>query len=225
METFNCKQCNKQFNAYLRKDRNVSFCSLKCSHLSNIGRIVSEEHKNRLSLLNKGKTLSQETKDKISKNNARIWLGKKRPNLHSEETKKKMSEIKKGKPAWNKGLKGFRAGKNHQWYGINRSGINSPVYIKDRSLLKKSERKDKDSAYIDWRLQVYKRDNHECKMKNNECKGRIEAHHILPWRDHKSLRYDINNGICLCKYHHPRKRIEEARLSPYFQEIINNNKY
>lgn len=29
---------------------------------------------------------------------------------HTEETKKKMSKARKGKPAWNKGLKGYRAG-------------------------------------------------------------------------------------------------------------------
>ena len=42
-----------------------------------------------------GKFHSKETKDKISKNNARYWLGKK-PHKVSKQTKKKMSNSKKG---------------------------------------------------------------------------------------------------------------------------------
>lgn len=34
------------------------------------------------------------------------------------------------------------------------------------------------------------------------------------------LRYDINNGITLCHAHHPRKRADEAKLSPYFKELV-----
>ena len=48
---------------------------------------------------NKGKKLSQETKDKISKNSAKYWLGKKMP----EETRNKISLAKKGKLSFKKG--------------------------------------------------------------------------------------------------------------------------
>lgn len=44
--------------------------------------------------------------------------------------------------------------------------------------------------------------------------------HILPWRDFVELRFNTNNGITLCHAHHPRKRSEEARLSPFFQKIV-----
>lgn len=93
-------------------------------------------------------------------------------------------------------------------------------WIADRTLLKKSERKHEDSAYMDWRLRVYKRDGFVCRMNNVECKGRLEAHHILAWRDFPELRYQLNNGITLCHHHHPRKRVEEKRLSPYFMELV-----
>jgi hypothetical protein len=42
----------------------------------------------------------------------------------------------------------------------------------------------------------------------------------LPARDHEHLRYELSNGITLCKRHHPRKHADEARLSPMFQDII-----
>ncbi len=37
-----------------------------------------------------------------------------------------------GIPAWNKGLKGFRAGKTHHWFGRNMTGKNNPVYKGDK---------------------------------------------------------------------------------------------
>jgi len=55
--------------------------------------IVSEETKMKISLGNKGKKLSQEVKDKISKNHAKLNLGK----SLSRETKLKLSILNKGK--------------------------------------------------------------------------------------------------------------------------------
>lgn len=43
---------------------------------------------------------TKETKQKISKNNAKYWKGKNLP----EETKQKISESNKGREAWNKGI-------------------------------------------------------------------------------------------------------------------------
>lgn len=60
---------------------------------------VSEETKKKLSIANKGKFVSKETREKMSKNNAKIWLGKKLNN----ETRQKMSESHKGKQSNNKG--------------------------------------------------------------------------------------------------------------------------
>ena len=47
----------------------------------------------------KGYKCSEETKKKISENNARYWLGKKRPPF-SEEWIRKISESHKGKSAY-----------------------------------------------------------------------------------------------------------------------------
>lgn len=103
--------------------------------------------------------------------------------------------------------KKYRVGdKHHNW-------------IQDRTkLLRRQERGD--SAYREWRRQVWLRDNFKCKIANQDCKGRLEAHHILNYRDYLELRYDVNNGITLCHAHHPRKRADEAKLSPYFQQMV-----
>jgi group I intron endonuclease len=97
---------------------------------SSLGRITSDETKQKLKVANIGKKPSEETKKKMSENNARIWKGKK----FSKEYKEKISIGKKDKykgensPLYgrklnqetknkisksNKGKQGFWKGKSH----------------------------------------------------------------------------------------------------------------
>lgn len=192
----------------------------------------TQEHKNKLRNLrlgkapwNKGKKLGFIPSCAYKKGHIPWSTGKKLP--HSIEWKKNMSERLKGhivseetrlkisiinsKPApWLAGEKS---------YLFNKFGENHPRWIKDRTKLKKSNRKG-DTAFREWRMNVYRRDNFKCKIFNQDCVGRIEAHHILRWADHPELRYEINNGITLCHFHHPRKRQDEINLSPYFKDLI-----
>ena len=128
---------------------------------------------------------------------------------------------------WNKGLKTGYA----PWAGKKRpdiSGENHYRWIKNRlELIKnleieKHERNNKE--YYHWRMLVWIRDNFKCKINNVDCNGKIQAHHILVWRSHPELRYNVNNGITLCHAHHPRKRAEEKRLVPFFQELVSVSK-
>jgi len=176
-------------------------------------RICSEETKEKLSKSNKGKLhfgqvrkpCSEETKKKIS-NAVRGFK-------HTEEAKRKISKIKMGvkqteehKRKISEALKGKYCGeKNHRW-NPNREEV-------------RYDRRN-DPEYKQWRKQVWIRDNWKCKINNQDCKGKIKAHHILPWRDFPELRYNINNGITLCQAHHPLKRAEEKRLIPFFQGLV-----
>lgn len=149
----------------------------------------------------------------------------------SEEHKKHIKEGRIGmklsdehKANLKKNHRGF-IGKKHTIKTIEgMRGENNSRWIEDRSKLKKSENKMSDTQYRYWMLGVKKRDCWKCKMNNKDCIGRLEAHHILNWIDYPELRYEINNGITLCVAHHPRKRKEEKRLSPYFQKLILNEK-
>lgn len=176
---------------------------------------------------NKGKHHSPETIEKIRQSN----LGQKR----SEETCLKIGLSKKGIVSPLKGKKHSKKQieKNRLSHiGLKQSletrkkkslimlGENNHKYIKDRTKLKISDRHQEDVQYIYWARQIKNRDNWKCKINNKECNGRLEAHHILSWREHKELRYDISNGITLCHYHHPRKHSEEKRLSKYFKKLI-----
>ena len=100
------------------------------------------------------------------------------------------------------------------------SGENHPLWIKDRTKLKTARKQAYDVKYKNWMLEVKRRDGWKCKINNKDCKGQLEAHHILAWRNYPELRYDVNNGITLCQAHHPRCRAEEKRLVAAFKQLV-----
>lgn len=100
-------------------------------------------------------------------------------------------------------------------------GADNPSW-KGGLLFRKREDRRGDSAYGEWRRQVWLRDNFKCKMSNLDCDGRLEAHHILRWNDFPELRYELNNGITLCHHHHPRNKRDEKILSPYLELLLTN---
>lgn len=51
-----------------------------------------------------------------------------------------------------------------------------------------------------WTLAVFRRDGFRCRACGHN--GKLEAHHIHPWSDFPSLRFELSNGITLCKTHH-----------------------
>lgn len=156
----------------------------------------SIERAKKISLAKKGKSFSSEhiLNLKLSHLGNIPWnKGKKGVQTHSTETKEKIRMAHLGE-------------KNYQW-------------IKDRTKIKKQHERNNPNDK-QWKYAVYKRDSFKCKMLNEDCNGRLEAHHILPWRDYPELRTEVNNGITLCKYHHPRKKEDEQRLTPYFKSLL-----
>lgn len=58
-----------------------------------------------------------------------------------------------------------------------------------------------DNRYVLWSKAVKVRDDFCCKI----CGAKnvsLESHHIKAWASYPEDRYDINNGITLCKVHH-----------------------
>lgn len=97
---------------------------------------------------------------------------------------------------------------------------NNPRWIKDRSQIKLGCRNLHDPLTKQWRKEVKNRDNWSCRIADNNCDGKLEVHHILRWSEFPELRYQPNNGITLCHYHHPRKMADEKRLVPTFMELV-----
>lgn len=105
--------------------------------LKSKGRKHTEETKKKCGLVNKGKVLTLEHRQKISRNNARYWLGKKRPDM---------------------------TGKNNWNYG--KYGSEHPHYVKDKkSTLRKAIRNSK--IYRDYKLLILKRDGYKCILCGN----------------------------------------------------------
>ena len=156
----------------------------------------SESHIKNLSLWQKGKKLSEKHKQKLSlaHKGLKPWLNRK----HKTESLEKMSlsakkSFEKGRKPWN--------------------------FIEDRTKLKRHLERG-GSAHEYWSKSVKKRDYWKCKLSNDECKGRIESHHIYSWSKFPALRYNIENGITLCHFHHPRTRDDEEKLKPILLNLL-----
>lgn len=57
--------------------------------------------------------------------------------------------------------------------------------------------------YKKWRQSVFLRDNFTC-QNCGERGGNLEAHHIKAWAYYPSERYNIDNGLTLCKNCHKK---------------------
>lgn len=67
-----------------------------------------------------------------------------------------------------------------------------------------------------WRAEVFKRDGYICAL----CRTRgvpLEANHIERWTDREDLRYDVNNGVTLCRPCHMLVTGHEAELMDRFK--------
>ena len=73
--------------------------------------------------------------------------------------------------------------------------------------------------YLIWRATVFKRDNYTCAMCGS-CGEKLEAHHIQSWADVEHLRYDVTNGIALCKQCHRSIRGKESDFVDRFNLYV-----
>ena len=100
----------------------------------------------------------------------------------------------KGNIPWNKGKPHLRGKKHWNWQG----GID-----KEHVRIKQTQ------EYKDWQQAVYKRDRWTCQKCGS--KKLIVAHHIKLFSKFPKLRFEIKNGIVLCRkchqnHHNPRKK-------------------
>jgi hypothetical protein len=146
---------------------------------------------------NKGKKMSKELKEK----NRIAQLGR----IHSEETREKMSFAHQGKKKSKEHSDNISKAKKrlvkegkHNWGDGRRTKQRKKIY--------------NSREYINWRIKVFKRDNYKCQT-CNKIGGYLEAHHIKPFSLYPKLRFELNNGITLCKSCHMKTDTYGARIN------------
>jgi len=110
-----------------------------------------------------------------------------------------------GEPSPMKGKKSSESTKLKQRKA--KLGIRGPEHWnwKDGSIARKKRHLEMGrDEYIQWRKEVFNRDKYVC-QNCFEPQKYIQAHHIKPWKSFPSLRYEISNGITLCKRCHQNK--------------------
>jgi 5-methylcytosine-specific restriction endonuclease McrA len=80
-----------------------------------------------------------------------------------------------------------------------------------------------DPVYKDWRKKIYTRDKFRCQMPDCSSKYRLQAHHIKKWSNAAILRYDVDNGVTLCRSCHERVTGHEQGYETLFSQIVYNN--
>lgn len=66
----------------------------------------------------------------------------------------------------------------------------------------------RSKKYIKWQKAVFIKDEYKCQ--HCGTKDKLVAHHKIPWRESKELRFEIDNGLTLCKSCHMRHHYENA---------------
>jgi len=85
--------------------------------------------------------------------------------------------------------------------------------IKPRTYHLRKRNKHGNAFDREWRIKVFKRDNFTCQ----HCfvrGGRLQAHHIKPYREYLELRHNLDNGLTLCVECH--KKTETYGWSKYW---------
>lgn len=132
----------------------------------------------------KGKQMSAESRQKMSeaaKRRASNRIGKR----HTAETRQKISAITRERTA---------RGEQHYAYSHGQHQRN----LEDR----------RSVEYQHWRDAVYARDGYTCQHCGDSRGGNLQAHHIQPYAEFPELRYDVANGLTLCRDCHERVHLK-----------------
>ncbi len=151
---------------------------------AHVGHVHSEEHKRKIGLQSRGRRHTEQSKKKLSialagnKNSVgapNYWKGKKRSVLCpiSDATKQRMREGQLGPNGSN-------------WQGGKTAEI---------------KRLRRGLPFTVWRKSVFTRDNWTCQR----CEirgGYLHPHHVLNFAEYPDLRFQLDNGITLCRECH-----------------------
>jgi 5-methylcytosine-specific restriction endonuclease McrA len=76
-------------------------------------------------------------------------------------------------------------------------GVNSWAWQGGKTLISKLDRIRREAKH--WRIGVFERDDYICQLCGYSKGHILNAHHIKPWAKYPELRFDLDNGITLCR--------------------------
>lgn len=83
-----------------------------------------------------------------------------------------------------------------------------------------SDRDYSNPAYKAWRKQIFGRDKYMCQMPGCTRRNTLQAHHIKRWASNPVLRFEVSNGITLCKKCHSSIWQKEEQHEALFMSIV-----
>lgn len=180
-----CEQCGKPY-----KGRGLRFCSNHCRVTwTNLNRNVTKRQdvRDKLAKIAKEKNYQSKMMTPEARAKAVIGISKAgRGRILSEAHKRAIGEGSKRAgciPPRNPHLVGER----HPFWKGGHSKLRPREYEKP--------------AYIEFRKAVLARDNFIC-LDCGKHGDRLEVHHVEAWGPYPELRYDIANGVTLCRKCH-----------------------
>lgn len=168
-----CKNCGKELSAY-----HCEYC-VKCSHKKELNANWKGGNPH---CIDCGAIVSSRDALRCKKCLLLFQVGTNHPmynKKHSIETIKKISINTKGKNL----------------------GETSPHWNPNISNEERRNRRHIQENY-NWRDEVYKRDNFTCQCCGDNKGRNLNAHHLEGYHWCKELRYEVNNGITICKKCH-----------------------
>lgn len=166
----NCKFCNNLFYFYPSMRKGI-YCSKICYYKAQIGCILSETTKKKMSLtqIERIKNSPSALKHLHTPEAIKRALESRKGYHPTEETKRKIATSNMREKHWN-------------WKG-GITSIHQTIRVSDK--IKK------------WKKQILERDNYTCQW----CKqysGKLNVDHIKPFAWYPNLRFELSNGRTLC---------------------------
>lgn len=174
---FKCSSWQKVINFKTDKSR---FDGLTAQCVSCRRVKIKKVTKGRISYF-KGKTHSDKSRKLMSE--ARLNNKNRLDKSHSLESRKKIS-AKLREPGC------AATGKRN----VNWKGGVTPLNEKIR----------KSVEYVDWRKSVFQRDDFTCQHCDDSKGGNLHAHHIKQFSEFPELRFEVSNGLTLCRNCHEK---------------------
>lgn len=147
---------------------------------------------------------SPEVRRLIGENTRRCLTG--RP--QTEELRKKRGDAHKGKPkpAW------LRAKWSRALLGRLRPDLSGPNHYNWKGGTD-PDRRGMDGKAWRWAMAVKRRDQFTCQRCGLTSKSGMHAHHLWSFRDYPEKRYDVENGVTLCRRCHFAKGTHRTPMS------------